>query len=237
MTHSEAQEILDKVVGQIFGFQNPLKLDDFMKKFAFDVRLTQPVMDSTDGKTTWASSTNPTRFVTMTNARTLEIGGAGPQTDFMRPKRSLKSVQDILDAWGEINLTTTERLIESLNVAESDNIFRSENVFRSQDIRASRNVLFSDGIGDSEYVVASQRSSNSTYCIRLEDSVSCSTSFGVSFSSHITNCFFMQDTGDMQDSMFCTNMKGKRYCIANMQYTEEEYKAIREIVAKWILTS
>jgi len=47
----------------------------------------------------------------------------------------------------------------------------------------------------------------------------------------------MHDTADMQNSMFCTNMKGKQYCVANMQYTEEEYKAILGVVAKWILTT
>lgn len=237
MTHSEAQTLLDKIVAQIFGFENPLSLDEFMKKFAFDIRLPQAVIDSTDGSTTWASSTNPTRFVSMHNARTLEIGGASPKTDFMRPKRSLKSVQDILDAWSEINFTTTDRHVESLNIAESDHVSRSENVFRSQDTHGSRNILFCDSAINSEYMAACQRSVNSSYCIRLDDSGECSNSFGVSFSSHVTNCFFMHDVGDMQDSMFCTNMKGKRFCIANMQYTEEEYKAIREIVARWILTS
>lgn len=237
MTHAQAQEVLDKIVGQIFGFQNPLKLDDFMKKFAFDIRLPQPVVDSVDGSKTWASSTNPTRFVSMENARKLEIGGASPKTDFMRPKRALASVQDILDAWAEINFTSTERYRDCLNVSESDHVSRSENVFRSQDTHGSKNVLFSDSVINSEYIAASQRSVNSSFCIRLEDSGECSNSFNVSFSNHVTNCFFMHDTGDMQDSMFCTNMKGKRYCIANMQYTEQEYKAIREIVARWILTS
>ena len=237
MTQTEAQDMLDKIIERVFGFKNPLTLDQFMKKFAFDIRLPQPVVDSVDGKTTWASSTNPTRFVSMANARNLEIGGASPKTDFMRPKRALKSVQDILDAWNEINYTTSDRHRECLNVAESDHVSRSENIFRCQDTHDSRNILFCDGAIRSEYLAASQRSVDSTYCVRLEDSGACSDSFGVSFSYHVTNCLFMHDVGDMQDSMFCVNMKGKRYCISNMQYTEEEYKGIREIVAKWILTS
>lgn len=237
MTHAEAQNVLNKIIEQIFGFANPLTLDQFMKKFAFDVRLPQAVVDFTDGSTTWASSTNPTKFVEMKKARSLTVGDAGPDTDFMRPKRSLKSIQDILDAWSELNYTTTERYVDCLNVSESDNICRSENVFRSQDVGDSRNILFSDGVYHSEYVVSGQRSTGSTYCARIEDSGNCSNSFNVSFCGHVTNCFFMHDTGDMQDSMFCTNVKGKRYCIANMQYEKEEYEAIREIVAKWILTA
>ncbi len=237
MTEKNAKQLLDKIVGQVFGYQNPHSLERFMTKFAFDVRLPQEVYDSFDGSKTWAQSTNPTRFVTMEHARNLEIAGASPATDFMRPKRPLESVEDILTAWNEINYTTTERTIESLHVSESDHVTHSENVYRSQDIHHSKNILFSDGLHECESVVASQRSAKSTYCVRIEDSGGCTNSFGVSWSGNVTNCFFMHDTGDMQDSMFCTNIKGKRFCVANMQYSEEEYKKIKQVVAGWILTA
>jgi hypothetical protein len=237
MTTAEAQKLLDKIVGQVFGYQNPLSLEQFMQKFTFDVRLPQPVVDGIDGKQTWAQSTNPTKFVTLKNSRGLEIGGASAKTDFLRPKRQINSMEDILASWNEINFTTTERYKDSINVAESDNIYYSENVYRSQDVRKSKNVLFSDGVTGCEFVVAGQRSGDSTFCIRIEDSGDCTNCFNISWSGKLTNCFFMHDTGDMQDSMFCTNIMGKRFCIANMQYEEEEYKKIRDMVAKWILTN
>lgn len=237
MTTQEAQKILDKIVAQIFNYQNPVGLVDFMQKFAFDVRLPQQVTDAVDGKPTWAQSTNPTKFVRMENARNLAVGGASPDTDFLRPKRAIAGMDDILNAWGEINLTTTERQIDSLNVLESDNVYHSENVYRSQDIRKSKNILCSDGLNNCEYIAAGQRSGDSAFCIRIEDSGECTNCFGVSWSGKLANCLFMHDASDMQDSMFCTNIKGKRYCVANMQYTEEEYRKIREIVLHWVLTS
>jgi hypothetical protein len=237
MTAADAQKLLDKIVAQIFGFQNPLSLEQFMAKFTFDIRLPQPVTDITDGSTTWAQSTNPTRFVKLQNARGLEMAGATAATDYLRPTRPLKTMEDILSAWNEINLTTTERYKDSLNVSESDNIYYSENVYRSQDIHKSKNILFSDGVNGSEFVVASQRSGDSTFCIRLEDSGNCTSCFNVSWSGNLTNCLFMHDTGDMQDSMFCTNIKGKRFCIANMVYEEAEYRRLKDIVARWILTA
>ena len=236
MTTNDAQELLDKIVGQVFGYQNPLSLEQFMQKFTFDIRLPQPVTDMVDGSTTWAQSINPTRFVKMEHARDLELAGASPDTDYLRTTRQLGSIEDILAAWSEINTTTTERVRESLNVLESDNISYSENVYRSQDIRKSKNVLFCDGLGNSEFMVACQRSGDSTFCIRLDDSGNCTNCFNVSWSTNLTNCFFMHDTGDMQDSMFCTNMKGKQFCIANMQYTEAKYKELKDIVMRWVLT-
>lgn len=237
MTPHAAKEILDNIVGQVFGYQNPLSLEQFMTKFAFDIRLPQQVADAVDGKPTWAQSTNPTKFVRLKNARHIELGGASPKTDYLRPKRALGGMDDVLAAWNEINFTTTERYKESLHVAESDNVYNSENVYRSQDIHRSKNILFSDGVGDCEFVAAGQRSGRSTFCIRIEDSGECTNCFGVAWSAKLTNCFFMQDSADMQDSMFCTNVKGKRFCIANMQYTEAEYRRIREQVVVWILTA
>ncbi len=237
MTEHEAQQLLDKIVGQVFGYKNPLSLEQFMQKFAFDVRLPQVVTDAIDGSQTWAQSTNPTKFMKMENARGIEIAGASEATDYLRPKRPLQNIQDVLAAWNEINFTTTERYEDSLNISKSDNITRSENVYRSQDIRTCKNILFSDGLAGCEFMVASQRSGDSTFCIRLEDSGECSNCFSVSWCGRLTNCLFMHDTGDMQDSMFCTNMKGKQYCIANMQYEEAEYKKLRDMVVRWILTS
>jgi hypothetical protein len=237
MTNAEAKTLLDKIVGQVFGYQNPLSMEQFMQKFTFDIRLPQPVTDIIDGKTTWASSTNPTRFMRIDNARGAEIAGASAATDYLRPKRPLSSIEDVMTAWSEINFTTTERTKDSLNVGESDNVTYSENVFRSQDVHRSKNIIFSDGAYDSEFIAAGQRSKNSTFCIRLEDSGECTNSFSVSWSGNITNCFFMHDTADMQDSMFCTNIKGKRFCVANMEYTEEEYKKIKDMMVRWILTA
>lgn len=237
MTKAEAQELLDKIIGQVCGYKNPLSLEQFMNKFTFDLRLPQQVTDSFDGSQTWAQSTNPVKFVKLKNARGLEIAGASEKTDFLRPKRPLNSMEDVLSAWEEINYTTTERYKDSMNVAESDNISYSENVYRSQDIHTSKNIVLSDGLNGCEYIAAGQRSGDSTFCIRIEDSGECSNCFNVSWSGRLTNCFFMHDTGDMQDSIFCTNISGKRFCIANMQYEEEEYRKIKDMVVRWILTS
>lgn len=231
MNATEAKQILDKIIGQICGYQNPLSLEQFMQKFAFDVRLPQQVYDSTDNTPTWASSTNPTKFIKMDTARAKYA-----ENDGFREKQPINNLQELLAMWNDINYFTTEREIESINVAESDSIIKSENVYRSQDVRRSKNILFSDGIEDSEFIAASQRSGGNAFCIRVEDSGECSNSFGVSWSSKITNSFFIHDCYDMTDSMFCTNMRGRQYCIANMQFEKEEYEKLKQQVVQWILT-
>ena len=228
MNAHEAKKILDKIVGQVFGYQNPLSLEQAMQKFAFDIKLPQQVFDTTDGSQTWAQSTNPTKFVTMENARENETG--------IRPTQPINDLQELFARWDEINYFTTERQIDSINVSESDNVHFSENIYRSQDIRRSKNILFSDGMQDCEFVVGGRSVSDNTFCIRIEDSGVCANSFSVSWSTRITNSMFIHDCADIQDSMFCTNMKGGQYCIANMQFEKEEYERIRLMVVQWILS-
>lgn len=58
--------------------------------------------------------------------------------DWMVPKRQFSDINDILEAWNNINMMVSERQIDSVNLAESDNIYNSENVFRSQDCYSSK---------------------------------------------------------------------------------------------------
>jgi hypothetical protein len=232
MSHDEAKELLDKVVGSVFGYENPFSLDEAMQKFAFDLRLPQQVQDYKTGEVTWASSLNPSKFIAFRNTHNGIVDG-----DWMLPKRELNSIEDIILAWSETNASSAERVRDSANVSQSDGVDGSENIFRSMDIHDSKNVLFSEGGSHLEYVVASSRTVKSSFCIRVEDSRLCSNSFNVIWSAKVTNSFFVQDCFDIMDCMFCSHIAGKRFCIANMQYTEEEYYAIKEKVVRWILTA
>ncbi|MCA9345996.1 hypothetical protein KC960_00720 [Candidatus Saccharibacteria bacterium] len=226
------EEILDKICANVFGYRNPFTPEQFLQKFGFDIRLPKPINDSTDGSQTWAQSTNPTKFITFKNAqKRAEID------DFMIPKRPINSVEDILAAWQETNYMATERQLESIDIFESDNIYNSQNVYRSMDVHFSKNVFACDGCHKFEYVACSQRSNSSTYCLRIEDSKECSNSFNIIWSGKITNCLFINDCYDMYKCMFCSHMAGKKFCIANMQFTEEEYNHWEKIIKQWILSN
>lgn len=231
MDENAAKLILDKIVGQVFGYKNPLTLEQFMTKFAFDVRLPQEVYDSFDNHQTWASSVNPAKFISFANTH------KRPENYYERPKRPINSIQDILQYWAETNETSTERYLDSLNVAASDDVRLSENVYRSQNIGSSKNVLFTDGATNCEFVAACQRSESINFCIRVEDSNTCSNSFSVSWSTKISNSLFIQDCANMQDCMFCSHLNSKQYYIANMPFEKDEYLKIRDIVVRWVLTA
>lgn len=230
MDSKQAQAILDQIIGRITGFKNTLSLEQFRAKYAFDVRLPQQVNDSTTGQITWSQSSNPTKYITVENAWNHPEYWERPQ------KKELHTIEDMIAAWNEVNYTATERYLDSQNVAESDNIYGGENVYRSQDIRSSKNIIFCDGIGDSENLAACQRSNTLQSSIRVEDSNNCTNSFSVIWSKKIVNSLFIEDCSDLYECMFCSHVSNKKFCIANMQYTEEEYRALKEIVVRWILT-
>lgn len=227
-----AKQILDKIVGQIFGYQNPWTLEEFAQKYAFDARLPSEVFDSTTNEPGWVQSTNPAKFMTLANIRK-----RAEVDDFMLPKRDISTIEDIITAWSETNFTPTDRMIESINVLESDNVIGSENVYRCVESIRSKNVVYCESPVESEYMAGIIRTQRSSFCIRTEDSQNCSNSFSVSWSNKIANCLFINDCFDMTDSMFCSHLSGKQYCIANMQYSKEEYEKIREVVVRWILSS
>lgn len=229
MNEQSAKEILDKVVGVVFGYQNPLTLEQAKEKFAFDLHLPQQVYDAFTKEPTWAASVNPSRFIALDNPRARD--------EWMLPKRELNSLEDIITAWAETNYTTTEREVDSLNLAKSDGIYRSENVYNSCDVRNSKNILFCEGGDSYEYVVAGSRSTASSFCIRVIDSQLCTSSFNVIWSNKVSNSFFVQDCYDVMDCMFCSHIAGKRFCIANMQFTEEEYNRLKQQVIQWIFRS
>jgi len=230
MDEKKAQTILDAIIGQIFGYENPFSIEQFLQKYAFDIRLPQKVTDSTTGEEVWTQYVNPTKFISTENAWAREDWEN-------RPKIVIKDIQDVLNAWNEINYTAADRHLESENVAQSDSIMSSQNIFRSNDCGDSSNLVFCDGVYKSEFVAASQRAISSNFCIRLEDSSFVSNSFSIQWSKKVTNSFFLQNCFDMQECMFCAHIAGKKFNIANMQFEEEEYREIKDMVIRWILTS
>lgn len=225
-------KIIDKIFDNIFDEKNRYSLEEILDKFAFDIKLPQKVNDFTTNEITWTDSINSKKFITNKNMEQKDI-----TEGWMLPKQLLNNLQDLINIWNKINLTTTERIYDSINVCESDTIYRCENVYRYSNCSDSKNIVYCDSCGSGEYLLASQRSSFCTFCIRTDDSKNCSNSYSVICSNKISNSFFIQDCFNLYECMFCSHIANKRFCIANMQFEEEEYYVIKKEIVKWILES
>lgn len=229
MNDKQCIKVIDEIFIEIFGQKSPLSIDELLSECAFDVRLPNKVLDSVTKEDTWASSVNSNKYITQNNMDKFD-----EYKGWMRPKKEVNSLDEILKLWDKVNYVTTERIYDSLNVSKSDTIYNCENVYRSQDCRSCKNVVFSDGCGNSEYIIACQRSGNCNYCIRVDDSGNCSNSYNVICSAKISNSLFIQDANSLYECMFCSHISNRRYCIANMQFEKEEYMKIKQEVIKWI---
>ena len=230
MNDKECKNVIDVIFMEMFKQKCPIDIDDLLAECAFDIRLPNKVIDAVTGDETWASSINSNKYISQTNMEKYD-----EYKGWMRPKKEISTLDDIIKLWDKVNYTTTERVYDSVNVSKSDTIYNCENIYRSQDCRMCKNTIFSDGCGDSEYLIACQRSSNCSYSMRVDDSNSCSNSYNVICSAKISNSFFIQDANSLHECMFCSHIANRRYCIANMQFEKEEYMAIKREVEKWII--
>ena len=231
MNDKQCKKVLDEIFMNIFEQNCLLSIDEVLSEFAFDIKLPNKVTDAVDGKETWVSSINSNKYIRQENMIKYDN-----YKGWIRPKKEIESLDEILKLWDKINYTTTERNYDSINVSKCDTVYESENVYRSQDCRKCKNTVFSDGSADCEYILACQRSANLSYCIRVDDSNSCSNSYNVICSNKISNSFFIQDANSLYECMFCSHIQNRRYCIANMQFDRDEYMSIKTEVVKWIVS-
>ena len=232
MKDYQVAEALNKIFNAVFNQPNPFNINQIMEKFAFDVKLPKEVTDSTTGEITYANSVASGKFITQANqAKRDEKQG------WMLPKQRVGNMQDLINIWRSINLTTTERSFDSINVSKSDTIYACENVYRSTDCRGCKNIIFCEGSSNVQYGLAVQRSNSCNFCIRSDDSKDCTNCYSVQFSNKLINCYFCQDCFNLNECIFCAHIANKKYCIANMQFDEKEYFAIKKVIINWIFKS
>ncbi len=228
----QALEIIQKIFSNVFSCDNPYSLGEILEKMAFDVKLPKKVFDSTTNEMTWADSIHFSSFITQSNMEKKDY-----DTGWMLPKVKVDSLDQVISIWQSINFTTTERVSNSSNVSLSDTIYGCCNVYHCTNCSSSKNIIYCDSCSEVEFLLASQRSTLSSFCIRVDDSINCSNSYNVIWSNKVSNSFFIQDCFDLYECIFCSHIANKKYCIANMQFEKEEYFQIKRAIINWILGS
>lgn len=152
--------------------------------------------------------------------------------NFMEPKETIQSLIDVVNKTKKIAMFRGSTTINSDVVETSDNIYSSSYVYNSASIHGAQKILFSYDLAPCEYMLASRNSKNCSFGIRVVDSESVSNSFDVSNSGKCSNCYFCHNCYDLRDCMFCFHIESKRFCIANMQFEEEEYNRLKEVLLK-----
>ena len=230
MNSQKAKEITDYIFKEVFNRNNTYSLEQLKKRFSFDIPLANKVKCALSGVYTWSFS-GESEKISAQNA----IAERFKKDEWMRKRQLINSIEDVLKAWKEINYITGEKYISSKEVSESDSIYNSISVYRSVSIFNSKNIVFSYKIFDSNYMLGCRDSSSCTLGIRIKESIYCSSSFEVSWSSKVSRSLFIHDCFDLYECLFCSHLRSKKYCIANIQFEKEEYLKIKKLIIDWIL--
>lgn len=230
MTNKQILETVDKVFQAIFGQQCPWDLETLEQKMAFDIKLPAVVKDSTTGEVTYSAMPNAKKFITDKNSAKRE-----DSEGWMLEKQPVKNLKKLIELWDSINYTMTERVYDSENVTASDPIYNSVNVHKSTNCGRCHNIVFCDSSHASDFAIACQRSADLNFCLRVDDSSACSNSYNVICSGKISNSLFIQDANNLHECIFCSHLANRKFCIANMQFEEKEYYALKAKIVEWIL--
>ncbi len=230
MDEKRAKEIVDYTFKDIFGRVNPFTLDQIREKFAFDIPLPFKVKDTVTGKDAWIVKSIGKKVRVWEEWGALESKGDG-----MVQKEKIRDIDDLLEKFDNIFYNVADKAWEAKDYAATDNIYLANDIYYSYKVIRSQSSAFSAEILDSKYLVACYYTDSSTAAIRAMDSSFCTSSFGISWSGKISKCMYLSNCKDMYECMFCANLHSRKYCIANMQFTKEEYMPIKEMVIDWTI--
>ena len=230
MDLQKVKQISDYIFKDVFGIENPYSLEALQKKFALDIPSPKKVTCALSQTDTWTLSPEDKKIASQQS-----IADHFKKDEWMRKNRTLWSIEDILAAWDEVNYLVGEKYVNSKDVAESDGVYNSSSVYHSVSIFDSKNIVFSYKLFDCDYMITSRDDSSCTLGMRIKESIFCSSGFEISWSNKVSKSMYIHDGFDLFECLFCSHLRSKRYCIANMQFDKEEYLRLKRIVVDWIL--
>lgn len=221
-------ELVKKVWQVLWGVELTLDIETFKKYYVGDIRLPVKQKSSLSDKETYISK--PRKKVMALE----EVMQKEKDKGFLVPSEKINSVEELFAKVKDVNYFSGNFLRNSQNVFYSDQVYSSDGVYYSRAIFNSKRVGFSYGIRDSEMVFASEDASQSNYCMRIFESGSLNNCFEAYNCGKSSNSYFIHDSYDLKDCMFCFHLVSKQYCIANMQYDQAEFNRVKKMLVEYI---
>lgn len=231
MTNEQVQQTANGIFKDVFGVDNPFLSEQLRTLLTGGIPQPTPMKCAISGKDIFVYDPQPQHQIISEESYLAQSKIDG----WMREAKPLSTIEDVFGVFKDVAYMTAEKAPNSQQVAQSDSVTASSNVFGSSLIGNSKNILFSHNNFFSNYLIASRGNSSCNFGIRMFDSVYCSSSFEVRWSNKVAKSFFINDASDLFECMFCYGIRSKKYCIANRQYSQEDYMKIKAIVVEWIL--
>lgn len=227
---------MNKVFGEIYktvwedifpGFERP-DIEKFRELYTKDIILPKKYTSAHGGETVYCSPEyGYKRFIS-----SAELEKHRQMDDFMVEPKPIHSLADVLQEMKDLALFRGSRMLNSDIVEESDDIYSSSYIYGSTHLYSCQKMMFCNNDKTSEYLLASKGSGDSAFGMRIIDSGGVSHSFDVTWSGKCANSYFCHSSVDLRDCMFCFHLTSKQYCIANMQFTKDEYMKLKDVILR-----
>ena len=214
------------VCRQLFGEGASLSLEDGAKLFSYGIEI--PEKRKTVGGGTTYTNYGGERYVNQKEVEALT------ETGHMFPEEKIESMEDMQRLYSNLRSFLGDKSIDAQNMEKSDNVLASSYVFMSTNIVECKNVGFSYSLFRCEYLYGSKNMDSCSFSLRCQDSRLLNNCFEVSWSAKCTDSMFCHNSFDLRDCLFCFHLASKQYCIANRQYTREEYLRIKGMLLDYL---
>jgi hypothetical protein len=145
---------------------------------------------------------------------------------------SLKNASRTLDS---IKCVSGEAAIgNNIGIVMCNSSTDAEYCFRGTNCTYSRYCAYCLWPKQSQHLYGCSRAFDCSFCIHCYDSEKLTRCFEVSNSNSCADCYFCHNCENVQNGIFCFNVKNKRYAIGNVEVGRERYLEIKKKVLEQI---
>ncbi|NOY14624.1 MAG: hypothetical protein GXP43_00195 [bacterium] len=230
MNQDQALKLTNQIWQSLFNQPSPFaSINQLKNLLAKSIPLPYPVASSLSGKTTFITPAyfpTPKKFIGLEEIK--------PKKPATAPPEAKPSPESLIQTWLKNYLYVSSKIVSSNQVAESDNIYYSVGVYNSCYLFKSQNIVCCRQLGQCQNLIASYNNEGCTNSIRLSESLNSSYCFEVSWSNKISRSFFIHNSYDLYECLFCYHLSSKKYCIANIQFPREQYFNLKDQIITYL---
>lgn len=205
----------------------------WMMRYVPDV---ETVKSSATGRTSHLGLVNPYKFFPQDRlAKDGEARKLGE--DLKMGEKDIGSLKSVLDSLWKIAFFSSEATVGEIRniVGGIPMVNTSSNCYRSALVSVDEYCAFSYWPRNSKYIFGSDEAFFSSFCIRSFHSERLSRTFEVDGCRDCADVYYSHNCENVQDSMFCFNVKNLRNAIGNGVLPLEKYKAVKKSLLEQIV--
>ncbi|HRX64123.1 MAG TPA: hypothetical protein P5060_03410 [Candidatus Absconditabacterales bacterium] len=125
-----------------------------------------------------------------------------------------------------------DHAIKSENIEYCQNVAYSKNCYLTTVARKLEHTYYSSNMAGGNWLIDCFFTMESENCYECCDSNHLYGCFWLQYSYDCQSCWFGYDLSGCQDCIACVNLRNKKYCIFNKQYTQQEYETQKDNLLK-----